>query len=166
MNNSVAIFDPKKRAIQWIHPWSKNSYQNQHTKLVKIFSQIVKALDDNLFNNGYKGIVILGAEGVNTKPYFDEIVNTNSPNLKRIYLTMDSVKMSIARKQLTYENFKNILYNTGATACSPFHKLKQDHLDAIKTNVDSGKVALNITLSHTHFITRYFSIFEITLKLE
>jgi len=119
--------------------WLDNKVKGKSESILRKSGQkIVKALDNNLFNNGYRGIVILGAEGKHTKPYFDEIVKSNSPNLNRIYLTMDSVKMSIARAKLDYPNFKNILYNTGQTACSPFHKLKQDHLNAIRTNVENG----------------------------
>ena len=82
-------------------------------------------------------MVLIGAEGHEISPYFEEISKTTSHFKDQIYVTMDSVTMKVARSKLDFDNFKNIVYNNGATACS-LTQIKSELLTAIKDNVDNG----------------------------
>jgi len=108
---------------------------------------LINVLDDNLFSLGYKGVVLIGAEGHEIASYFNEVSKTTSTFKDRIYVTMDSVTMKTARNNLDFTNFKNIIYNNGMTGCSP-RKIKSDLLTAIKDNVDKGVFSAAFTWTY------------------
>jgi len=95
-------------------------------------------VEDNLFKRGYRGVVMIGAAGEESLDYLREVSKSKSAFKDRIYFTMDSVSMEKAKELLDFPWNRNVIFNTGASACSPknpgFEKAK-----LIAVNVAKGK---------------------------
>eukprot|EP00111_Clytia_hemisphaerica_P019542 TCONS_00057613-protein len=135
-----------KIALIWLDSKVKGKGYSEET-LRDAARNLINVLEDNLFSLGYKGVVLIGAEGHEIASYFNEVSKTTSTFKDRIYVTMDSVTMKTARNNLDFTNFKNIIYNNGMTGCSP-RKIKSDLLTAIKDNVDKGVFSAAFTWTY------------------
>ncbi|XP_066922651.1 dermonecrotic toxin LiSicTox-betaID1-like [Clytia hemisphaerica] len=94
---------------------SKDTLQNAGRKVITL-------IEENLYGQGYKGSVIIGATGFANKEYIKEISMTNSVYRDRIHFTIDFEEMKATKEQLDFSWNKNIVYNIGHSACSPSNK--------------------------------------------
>ena len=81
--------------------------------------KVIKLIEKNVFELGFRGEVIIGAPGFESYEYIKIISLTDSPYKSRIHFTIDMEPMPETKQRLDFPWNKNLVYNVGISTCSP-----------------------------------------------
>ena len=101
---------------------------------------IIRALNTDLFDVGFKGKVIIGSPKLNTLPYLEAAVGEARTSQYQSRYTIDLEKNNIVNtlRDLHTLATSNIVYGTGISACAPGWLIKDSTLKLAALNKANG----------------------------
>ena len=122
----------------------------------KYGKQVIELIESSLFNQGYKGIVIVSTGTTDAEFYLQAAVDRakQSPNQSQIYFTYDMIdSYSQAKKALNRLNTKNLVYSTGLTSIA---RIDKHYLANIAAAKKDGFYPIIWTVDKEQKINDYF----------
>ena len=122
----------------------------------KYGEQVIELIESSLFNQGYKGIVIVSTGTTDAEFYLQAAVDRakQSPNQSQIYFTYDMIdSYSQAKKALKRLNTKNLVYSTGLTSVA---RIEKHYLANITKAWQDGFYPIIWTVDKEQKIDEYF----------
>ena len=128
-----------KREISFLYLDSKvDSSSMGITAMQNAGQNVIKAVNNDLFGNGYGGRAVVGAFKFDALPFLKEAIGeaNKSKYRQRIYFTIEGEKNRIVEVLTTLHSFptQNIVYGTGLSSCVQGSPVTNDTLDLATIN--------------------------------
>ncbi|XP_057296753.1 uncharacterized protein LOC130625670 isoform X2 [Hydractinia symbiolongicarpus] len=108
---------------------------------------LIRILDLELFDKGFRGEVIVSASEFPCMPYITEISKTTSTRRNRTHFTIDFETLADTKNRLDTLSNKNVVYNKGLTACSPISPVTKYQSRIAAMNKHAGVFGMTYTWS-------------------